>query len=317
MWTASLALAVPAAAAALAYVNAKASIGNDLRLLRAVFKSERTASSRQASQQLNLFYYLEHWAKLPDHANLPLVLFEGKTWTYAQLYDTALRYGHWLKTEMGVKPKQVVAMCYTNTDMFIVTWMALFSIGAVPAFINYLLTGKGLAHCLRISTANLCLVDPLVASSVQAVSGDADGMKFVVATPELREKAFSAPAIREPDEARNTKDPADLAILIYTSGTTGFPKAAVVSWAKIYKITAITGTMLGLQQGETMYSVGYRASCTIMAYTCIVPLLILSQGHASISLNGFTCRPRLKFSGRQHPGPGRQVQQAHILERHS
>lgn len=252
---ASLALAAPAVVGALAYVNAKASIGYDLFMAKTIARGLIVAAYRERTQRLNLFTDLEYYATRPDYADVPLLLYQGKTWTYARLYDTVLRYGHWLKTELGIKPKQVVAMAYTTSDMFIITWMALWSIGATPAFINHLLTGKGLAHCLRISTSTICLVEPDLAASVQAVSGDVSPMKIVVVTPEVQRVAFSGPAVRCPDEVREIKNRADLAILIYTSGTTGFPKAAVVSWIKIIRLCVITSSMIGLGKGHTMFSV--------------------------------------------------------------
>ncbi|OAR04534.1 hypothetical protein LLEC1_02489, partial [Akanthomyces lecanii] len=249
-----LALAAPAALGALAYVNAKAAIGHDLSLAKSIAQGLVVTAYRQRTQRLSLFSDLEYWATRADHKDLPLFLFQGKTWTYAQLHDTALRYGHWLRTELDIKPGQVVAMAYTTSDIFVVTWMALWSIGAKPAFINYLLTGKGLAHCLRVSTSTICLVDPAVASSVQEVSGDVSSMKIVVVTPEVQRTAFSGPAVRYPDEDRKIEEKSDLAILVYTSGTTGFPKAAIVSWQKILRLCIITRNLMGLGKGHTVYT---------------------------------------------------------------
>lgn len=214
-----------------------------------------SAKYRQRTQRLNLFNDLEYWATRPDHADTPLLLYQGKTWTYSMFYDMVLRYGHWLKTELGIQPKQIVAMDYMTSDMFAITWMALWSIGATPAFINHLLTGKGLAHCLRISTANICLVDPEVAAAVEDISSELPHMKFVVVTPEVQKAAFSAPAVRSPDEVRHIKDASDLAILIYTSGTTGFPKAAIISWTKVVRLCNISQNMLGLTKGRTLFTV--------------------------------------------------------------
>ncbi|KAJ6783688.1 hypothetical protein PWT90_08046 [Aphanocladium album] len=246
--------AVPAAAGVLAYANAKASIGYDLFMGKIIVQSLMAAAYRQRTQRLNLFSDLEYWATRPDHADVPILLYQGRTWTYKQMYETVLCYGHWLKTTFGIKPKQIVAMAYTTSDMFAITWLALWSIGATPAFINNLLTGKGLAHCLRISTATICLVDPDVASAIQEISGELPDMKFVVVTPEVQKSAFNGPSVRSSDELREVKDRADLAILIYTSGTTGFPKAAIVSWTKVIRLCVITQNMLGLRKGHTLFS---------------------------------------------------------------
>ncbi|OAA55148.1 AMP-dependent synthetase/ligase [Cordyceps fumosorosea ARSEF 2679] len=255
MAAAPLTLAAPAVAGALAYVNAKASLWHDLLIAKGMFHGFLTTTYRQRAQRLNLFSDLGYWATRPDHADLPILLQpQGRTWTYAQLYDAALRYGYWLKAELGVKPKQVVAMYYTTSDMFIVTWMALWSIGATPAFINHFLTGKGLAHCLNVSGAAVCLVEPALAAQVQEVEADISPMRVAVVTPEVQKLAFSSPAVRYSDEIRKFESKSDVALLIYTSGTTGFPKAAVMSWARVIWFCAMTGNCLGLGKGHTIFS---------------------------------------------------------------
>jgi acyl-CoA synthetase (AMP-forming)/AMP-acid ligase II len=155
--TAALPFALPAAAAGLAYLNARHGIAYDLPLFSAFIRSAIVGSRDERHDALNLFYELESQAT-SSRGDHPWIIFQGQTWTYAQAYDIVLRYGAWLKSE-GVEKDEIVAMDFVNSEVFIWVWFGLWSIGAKPAFINYNLTGKPLVHTIKTSTARLVLVD--------------------------------------------------------------------------------------------------------------------------------------------------------------
>jgi acyl-CoA synthetase (AMP-forming)/AMP-acid ligase II len=259
-----LAVTAPAAAAAFAYINAKTSLWYDYLLFKSAFKSAGRVFYRQRRGNLSIFLNLEDHAKNPSTANKDLLIFEGRHYTYAQVYDIAVRYGTWMRDNFGIKPKDVVAMDFENSDTFIFVWFGLWSIGAKPAFINYNLTGKSLSHCIKASKSKICFVDPNVAANVtDEVRGDLSDVNFVMFTPELQGQAASTSPVRVPDSDLVEDDLANLAILIYTSGTTGLPKPAVVSWAKIIAGGTIAETLLARGGNDIMYTVSlsHSASC--------------------------------------------------------
>lgn len=202
-----------------------------------------------------MFYMLEHHA-LGKRANTVLLIFEGRYWTYKEVYDRVLQYGTWLKTKHNVKAKEIVAMDFINSDQFIFVWYGLWSIGAKPAFINYNLGGKALAHCVRVSTARLMLVDPEVAENItQELKDELKNVQFEVLTPRLQMDISTITPVREPDSARSENKPQNMAILIYTSGTTGLPKPAIVSWTKVIVGANIVPWWLHFKQSDVFYTV--------------------------------------------------------------
>lgn len=254
--TVPLAVTVPAAAAAFSYVNARASLWYDYLLFKSAFKGAGRVYWRQYRRNLNMFYLLEERAKNPSTANKDVLIFEGRHTTYAQLYDKALRCGHWLRTKYDIKPRDIVAMDFENSDTFIVVWWALWSIGAKPAFINYNLTGKPLSHCIRAANAKICFVDPTVAHNVgDDVKADLPGTQFVLFTPDMAAEAEAAAPVRLPDELLQEDDLSNMAVLIYTSGTTGLPKPAVVSWGKVIVGGTVAEVMLNRGGNDIMYTV--------------------------------------------------------------
>lgn len=158
---------------------------------------------------------------------------------------------------MGVNKGDIVALDFQNTAQFVFLFMALWEIGAKPAFINYNLTGQALIHCLKRANTRLCLVDPNIVENVtEEVRQELPGVQFGVFGSELASAAAAADPVRYPDDLRGHEQMHDMAILIYTSGTTGLPKAAVVSWGKVGMTGAFTSRLAGTKTTDTYYIVG-------------------------------------------------------------
>jgi acyl-CoA synthetase (AMP-forming)/AMP-acid ligase II len=153
----ALPLALPAAAASLAYLNARFSLSSDFALLANFVNGARAVARHERHDDINFFYVLEEYAR-SSRANHTFLIFEGRSWSYKQSYETVLKYGTWLKSK-GVQKNEIVAMDFMNSDTYVWVWFGLWSIGAVPAFINYNLTGTSLLHTIRTSTARLVLVE--------------------------------------------------------------------------------------------------------------------------------------------------------------
>ncbi|KAK4098667.1 acetyl-CoA synthetase-like protein [Parathielavia hyrcaniae] len=250
-----LSITLPAVAAAAAYLNAKTLFSYDFNLLASIVPTITWAGWWKSRGRLNIFYRLEDLATSKSTENRVFLRFEDKTYTYAQAYDTSLRYADWLKTRRGVQKGEMVALDFQNTDTFIFLLIALWSLGAVPALINYNLTGKPLAHCVKKATARLVLVDPSVAENVgEDVRAELGQVSFEVVTPEMEAQMLSHDAVRPPDEDRANVTPDGMGILIYTSGTTGLPKAAIVSWAKIAVVGGFTSRWVGTKKSDVFYT---------------------------------------------------------------
>ncbi|POR39062.1 Fatty acid transporter protein [Tolypocladium paradoxum] len=268
-----LALAAPAAAAALAYINARTGFWYDRLLLKGAVKSVGRILLRERWDRLNLFYVLEDRAKHPSTANKDLLIFEGTRLTYADIYDKVLRYGTWFKQRLGIEPNDIVAMDFQNSDAFVIVWWALWSIGAKPAFINYNLTGAPLSHCIKAATTKLCLVDPHVAPNVgDDVKAELPDVEFVVLGPELAAEALASPPTRPPDSDRHEETLSGMATLIYTSGTTGMPKPAVVTWSKCIVGCTIPEVLVGRGSKDVMYTSMplYHSAASILSFCATV-----------------------------------------------
>lgn len=266
--------------AGLAYLNAKLSLTYDYQLLGAASNAYAFTNKREKEDRLNMFYILEEHAQ-GKFANDIFIIFEGKSWSFKETYEMVLKYGTWLKNTHDIKPEEIVAMDYTNSDNYFFLWFGLWSIGAKPAFINYNLTGKALSHCIKVSTARLCIVDPLVEERVtQEVRDELPDISFQVLTPDIEAAIISTEGVREPDSIRNQQTRSKIGMLIYTSGTTGLPKPAVLAWGKANFGSTIMPKWSGYKRPDVLYTVGsppryvshhadFRSVCL-----CTIPLLV-------------------------------------------
>jgi acyl-CoA synthetase (AMP-forming)/AMP-acid ligase II len=262
-------LALPAAAAVGAYLNAKGSLFYDAQLIRSVAPSLLTMYWNEYRGRINSFYRLESLATSRSSADRAFLLFDNERYTYARTYDYVLRYGHWLKTHLGVEKGEIVALDFQNTDHFVFLWLALWEIGAKPAFINYNLTSKALIHCVKRANTRLMLIDPNVADNISSdVRSELPNVQFTVFDPALAKQALHSDPVRYPDSLRDDQTLEDMALLIYTSGTTGLPKAAVVSWAKVFITGAFTSRWIGTKTSDIYYISMplYHSTATLMGF---------------------------------------------------
>ncbi|KAJ2992987.1 hypothetical protein NUW58_g1987 [Xylaria curta] len=263
-----LALTVPAAAAGLAYLNAKTSFSYDATLISSTAQALFRHRRRESADRINVFYRLEEIAtgKL---ANRVGILFEDRSWTYAQMYEAALKYGNYLKSKFDLKPKDIVALDLMNSDHFLLVTFGLWSIGVKPAYINYNLTGDALCHCVKTANSVLMLVDPDVQPNVDNdVRQQLGDLRVEFLTEEFISAAMSMDPIRPPNELRAGDIGRDMAILIFTSGTTGLPKAAIVSWTKLITAPIFVGGWLNTTSSDILYTPMplYHSSATIIGF---------------------------------------------------
>lgn len=260
-----LAIAAPALLAGAAWLNAKTQFSYDLRLVGSLTRARLTTVLNEKRDQVNLFYYLEKHATSRNIAGHSFIVFNSEEWTFKEVYDIVLKYGTWLKKTFAIAPGDVVAIDFMNSPQFLFIWLALWSLGARPAFINYNLTGNPLLHCIKTSTTRVVLVDEMSKAQftpevLEAVASpnfrDGKGPVEVAFFSEAMEQQILAEdGKREPDSVRSGVQAHEMACLMFTSGTTGLPKAAIVSWHKC-TVGGIFTSIMMMKPSDRFYSVG-------------------------------------------------------------
>ena len=301
----------------------------------------RNTSRLEKADRVNLFYILEEHAKSKYTANRVFLVFEGKEWTYAETYDIVLQYAAWLKTSYAVAPGEIVALDFMNSPQFVFLWMAIWSLGATPSFINYNLTGPPLLHCLKASSARIVLVEeevePRFTNDVREKLSSTDfrddkGPVEIVSCRGVEGQITQLPGHREPDLSRSGPAFHDMGILVFTSGTTGLPKPAIVSWSKLHVSAKFLTNWMGLRTSDRYYTCMplYHSTATILAYGPVIGIgatLVLGRkfSHKTfwpevraskstvIQYVGETCRYLLAAPPQTDPNTGENLDQKHSV----
>lgn len=266
-------------ALALAYLDARTLISEDLSL---IFRTSRAASTQQRLERqgkCNCFYILEQYAKSQPTAvalRFPKQvkpypkkqqstpgslddLFVIEEYTYKQVYDIVLKYAAVLRGQYGVTAKSIVAIDCMNRPEFVFIWFACWSLGALVSFINYNLTEHSLVHCVKIADTTHLFVDddPKVVALVQPCETEIRnlGVKIAYIDDALRAKMQASAPYRasNTDRGKHIKL-TDPCLLIYTSGTTGKPKATIMPWRKALVSPSLYTATIRLRSSDVVYS---------------------------------------------------------------
>ncbi|KAF8857315.1 acyl-CoA synthetases /AMP-acid ligases II [Acephala macrosclerotiorum] len=217
--------------AAAAYVNAKLSIGRDLKTLR----YEKSFGQRLGQKIGELGDTCTIYAMFDQvDPEIEALWFEGRTWTYGELKKDVHRLAAFLENE-GIKKGDTVAIFTTNSPEMVITYLALSKLSAICGFININLRDATLEHCLKVAQANTIISTPDLAPFINgprrhfALSlycfssvppPPADSTITLLTSASLPTPSTPSPPTKS--------SPADLSCLIFTSGTTGKPKACAI-----------------------------------------------------------------------------------------
>ena len=164
----------------------------------------------------------ESLARHGDHDSL---FFEGTWHTSAGLHERATRVGGGLAAA-GVGPGDRVVVIMANCPEVVITYHALWRIGAAVTPVVFLVTAPELAHILADSGAVAVVTTPELLPKVTEALGGRELPCFVVGGNYAELEAADPGPVTD-------RSPDDLAALLYTGGTTGRSKAVALSHANL------------------------------------------------------------------------------------
>jgi len=239
-----------------AYLDARFLIRNDVNYASTVGNVRGLTKFLERSFQNDepLIYHLFERNATGKNANNVFLIFEDRQWTYREFFGQIQRVGNWLMKELGVQPRELVALDGQNSPEYILLWLGLEAIGACPAFINCNLTGAPLLHCTKLCGSRFLITGTECQGVVQAHSEDlkAAGIQTIY----YDETLFSTFTDLEPlpRSRQSGIKPDELASLIYTSGTTGMPKATIMPRGKELGTAKTVGDYLDLKVTDKIYT---------------------------------------------------------------
>ncbi|MDB4988463.1 MAG: AMP-dependent synthetase and ligase, partial [Myxococcaceae bacterium] len=169
--------------------------------------------------------------ELAERGERDRLWFEERWYSNAELHEASCQLAGAL-SQLGIGPEDRVVVLAPNCPEVMISYPAIWRIGAVVVPVLFMLEAHELAYILQNSAAKAIITTPELLAKVRAAAGDA--ALHVIAITEGKSEV-AAPVISferliaegTPQREAVQREPNDLAVLIYTSGTTGNPKGVM------------------------------------------------------------------------------------------
>jgi long-chain acyl-CoA synthetase len=184
----------------------------------------------------------------------PFLIFEGNTLTYKETLEKVNRLANGLLS-LGIKKGDRVAILLPNSPQFVISFLAILSIGATATAISPLYREKEIKHQLVDSGSKIVItldmfvdrirnirtetnLEHVIVSSVADELGFIKGLayRYIIGrkNPKKNSDEISYRKLLKESSPKKPNKPIDnpsedIAVLQYTGGTTGVPKGAMLT----------------------------------------------------------------------------------------
>ena len=163
------------------------------------------------------------------HGDKPFLVYDQERRTYGETMAEVDAFAAALVDSFGIRKGDRVAVAMRNYPEWVVSFLAITSIGAINVSMNAWWTEDELDYALEDSGATLLIADPQRAELARD-SAKRLGCRVLVArsdAPVEGAELWQDVIVAGKPMPEVTVDPEDDATILYTSGTTGRPKGAV------------------------------------------------------------------------------------------
>jgi len=165
----------------------------------------------------------------------PAVIFQDKNISFKELRDSSFKLASAL-SKLGIKKGDKVAIYLPSWPEYIVSYLAIWSLGGVSVPLDFMLTEDELATCMSHAEVKAIILKHKANIPLDKLKKDVPTLGNIISCREKIDNALSFEEIiaKEPAEAPNARiNDSDYAIIFYTSGTTGKPKGVLINYLQL------------------------------------------------------------------------------------
>lgn len=189
-----------------------------------------------------------------QYSDRTMVIDGDVRFTYGEGFARAAALAQHLRDDYGIGKGDVVSVVMLNRAEWLISVMAITSLGAVAALINSRGVADEMLRAMDLVDCKLAILEADRDSVIGAARPDPEWPRIVIGTPAIplregRDQDFGAITIAIDGVEF---DPVDMpqeagGVVLFTSGTTGFPKGALLSQGAICHSVSLACFMGRLQ----------------------------------------------------------------------
>jgi acyl-CoA synthetase (AMP-forming)/AMP-acid ligase II len=197
--------------------------------------------------------------------------FEGRSWTYQELYADVCRLARGLAGVAG--PGDRVAVLTENNPEYVLAYYGVPLAGMALVFVNYRLAPREVADLLSDAAPSVLVTEQRFLDTALAAAEAVDSIRTIVTVDQAGDGnviPFSALLEGQPGTEPEPPDETAPAWLLYTSGTTGRAKGAVLTHRNV--TAAVMNAGVSWERGDEpqIVSLCPWPLCHIAGYNVLV-----------------------------------------------
>ena len=170
-----------------------------------------------------------------EYQNNPAIIFRQQETSFLELKNKVFSFSQGL-LKLGVKPKDKIAIYLPNWPEYIISYLAIWSIGACCVPLDFMLTENEIVSCLSHSEAKILITKHKANISFSSLKANLSCLKNIIScqskdAESLSFEDFLKPELNSAPKVKINEN--DYAIIFYTSGTTGKPKGVLINYAQL------------------------------------------------------------------------------------